>query len=92
MKITLIGSGNMGSALATQIAKAGHALVITGRNADKAKELARTTGSSIETIRFYWRAPPAPSSRTTLRLKAPTWSSWLRPTRMRWRRWGLPAI
>jgi 8-hydroxy-5-deazaflavin:NADPH oxidoreductase len=45
MKITLIGSGNMGSALATQIAKAGHALVITGRNADKAKELARTTGA-----------------------------------------------
>jgi predicted dinucleotide-binding enzyme len=45
MKITLIGSGNMGSAPATQIAKAGHALVITGRNADKAKELARTTGA-----------------------------------------------
>src|ERR1700675_182486 len=45
MKVTLIGSGNMGSALATQISKAGHALVITGRNADKAKELARTTGA-----------------------------------------------
>jgi predicted dinucleotide-binding enzyme len=45
MKITMIGSGNMGSALATQIAKAGHALVVTGRNADKAKELARTTGA-----------------------------------------------
>ncbi len=45
MKVTLIGSGNMGSALAAQISKAGHALVITGRNADKAKELARTTGA-----------------------------------------------
>jgi len=45
MKVTLIGSGNMGSALATQISKGGHALVITGRNADKAKELARTTGA-----------------------------------------------
>jgi 8-hydroxy-5-deazaflavin:NADPH oxidoreductase len=45
MKVTLIGSGNMGSALATQISKAGHALVITGRNADKAKELARATGA-----------------------------------------------
>jgi hypothetical protein len=45
MKVTLIGSGNMGSALATQISKAGHTLVITGRNADKAKELARTTGA-----------------------------------------------
>jgi 8-hydroxy-5-deazaflavin:NADPH oxidoreductase len=45
MKVTLIGSGNMGSALATQISKAGHALVITGRNVDKAKELARATGA-----------------------------------------------
>jgi len=45
MKVTLIGSGNMGSALATQISKAGHTLVITGRNVDKAKELARTTGA-----------------------------------------------
>src|SRR5512139_999130 len=45
MKVTLIGSGNMGSALATQISKAGHTLVITGRNADKAKELARTAGA-----------------------------------------------
>jgi predicted dinucleotide-binding enzyme len=45
MKITLIGSGNMGSALAKQISKNGHTLVITGRNADKAKELARATGA-----------------------------------------------
>jgi predicted dinucleotide-binding enzyme len=48
MKVKLIGSGNMGSALATQISKAGHALVITGRNADKAKELARTTGAAFK--------------------------------------------
>src|ERR1700675_4552798 len=45
MKVTLIGSANMGSALAPQISKAGHTLVITGRNADKAKELARTTSA-----------------------------------------------
>lgn len=45
MKVTLIGSGNMGSALATQLSKAGHALVVTGRNTDKAKDLARTTGA-----------------------------------------------
>lgn len=45
MKITLIGSGNMGSALAKQISRSGHTLVITGRNADKAKELARTSGA-----------------------------------------------
>jgi len=45
MKVTLIGSGNMGAALAKQISKAGHTLVITGRNADKARVLARTTGA-----------------------------------------------
>lgn len=45
MKVTLIGSGNMGSALASRISKAGHTVVITGRNADKAKELARTIGA-----------------------------------------------
>ncbi len=45
MKIALIGSGTMGSALAKQISKNGHTLVITGRNADKAKELARATGA-----------------------------------------------
>src|SRR5512137_2123250 len=48
MKVTLIGSGNMGSALAVRISKAGHALVITGRNADKAKELGRATGAAFK--------------------------------------------
>ena len=48
MKVTLIGSGNMGSALAARISKAGHALVITGRNADKANELARVTGAAFK--------------------------------------------
>lgn len=48
MKVTLIGSGNMGSALATRIAKAGHELVITGRNADKAKALAHATGAAFK--------------------------------------------
>jgi predicted dinucleotide-binding enzyme len=45
MNVTLIGSGNMASALATQLSKAGHAVAITGRNADKAKELARAAGA-----------------------------------------------
>ncbi len=45
MKVTLIGSGNMGSGLAKQLAKAGHSLVITGRNATKAQELARSVGA-----------------------------------------------
>jgi len=41
MKVTLIGAGNMGSGLAKHIAKAGHALVITGRDATKAQALAQ---------------------------------------------------
>ena len=45
MKVALIGSGNMGTGLAKQLSKAGHALFITGRNAEKAKELARVTGA-----------------------------------------------
>jgi len=48
MKITLIGSGNMGSALAKQIAKAAHTLVITGRNAEKGKALAQTVGAAFK--------------------------------------------
>ncbi|HXY21270.1 MAG TPA: NADPH-dependent F420 reductase [Burkholderiaceae bacterium] len=46
MKVTVIGSGNMGSALAKQIAKAGHSLVVTGRNSTKAKDLAQTLGAT----------------------------------------------
>jgi len=46
MKVTVIGSGNMGSALAKQIVKAGHSLVITGRNSAKAKDLAQMLGAT----------------------------------------------
>jgi 8-hydroxy-5-deazaflavin:NADPH oxidoreductase len=45
MKVTLIGTGNMGAALAKQITKAGHALVITGRDVAKTKDLATTVGA-----------------------------------------------
>ena len=48
MKVTLIGSGNMGSGLAKQISKAGHSLVITGRNAVKSTELARKVGATFK--------------------------------------------
>ena len=40
MKITLIGSGNMGSAFVKQLRAAGHQVRVTGRNAAKASELA----------------------------------------------------
>ena len=77
MKVTLIGSGNMGAALAAQISKAGHALVITGRNADKAKELARTTGAVFK---------------DKVRPMVRTWSSWPRLTRRLWRPCNLRGI
>ena len=48
MKVTLIGSGNMGSGLAKQISKAAHSLIITGRNAVKATELARKVGATFK--------------------------------------------
>jgi len=45
MNITRIGTGNMGSALARQLATAGHRLVITGRDTAKAQALARSVGA-----------------------------------------------
>jgi predicted dinucleotide-binding enzyme len=48
MKVTLIGSGNMGSGLAKLITKAGHPLVIVGRDAAKAQDLARATGATVK--------------------------------------------
>src|SRR5262245_56377719 len=39
MKVTLIGAGNMGSALAKQLARAGHQVRVTARNLDKAAAL-----------------------------------------------------
>jgi len=40
MKITVVGTGNMGSAFAKQLSSVGHIVRITGRNIDKAKTLA----------------------------------------------------
>ncbi|MFJ4143732.1 NADPH-dependent F420 reductase [Pseudomonas sp. NPDC089734] len=40
MKITVIGTGNMGSAFAKQLSSVGHTVRITGRNIDKASALA----------------------------------------------------
>jgi len=48
MNVTLIGSGNMGSALAKQISRTSHSLVITGRNAARASELARAVGATFK--------------------------------------------
>jgi 8-hydroxy-5-deazaflavin:NADPH oxidoreductase len=48
MKVALIGSGNMGSGLARKLSQAGHQLALTGRNADKAKALAKDTGGTYK--------------------------------------------
>lgn len=48
MKVTLIGTGNMGSGLAKHVAKAGHALVITGRDAAKGQALAQANRASFK--------------------------------------------
>ena len=40
MNITVIGTGNMGSALVKQFARAGHKVTVTARNSEKAASLA----------------------------------------------------
>ncbi|WP_437882050.1 NADPH-dependent F420 reductase [Pseudomonas sp. LRF_L74] len=40
MNITVIGTGNMGSAFVSQLSKAGHAVRVTGRDIGKARDLA----------------------------------------------------
>lgn len=42
MKITIIGSGNMGTGLTKQFAQAGHQITVTGRDLNKAQELAQS--------------------------------------------------
>lgn len=45
MKITVVGTGNMGSAFAKQLSSVGHIVRITGRDFDKAKTLAAQFGN-----------------------------------------------
>jgi hypothetical protein len=45
MKVTVIGSGNMGSGFVRQLAKAGHDVRVTGRNAERAQQLATAHGA-----------------------------------------------
>jgi predicted dinucleotide-binding enzyme len=48
MKISLIGTGNMGSALAQLISKAGYRLTLTGRDAAKAEKLAQGVSATYQ--------------------------------------------
>jgi len=45
MNITVIGPGRMGSGLVKQLTRAGHRVLVTGRNAAKAEALARKHGA-----------------------------------------------
>ncbi len=47
MKVTIIGSGNMGSGLAKQFAKAGQQVSLWSRNREKALEVAKQTGAEV---------------------------------------------
>ncbi len=49
MNITVIGSGNMGSAFVKQLTQAGHDVFITSRNSAKAQELAQAYGATAVT-------------------------------------------
>src|SRR5687768_11474630 len=45
MNVLILGAGNMGSALAGQLSRAGHAVRITARSPDKAQAVAAATGA-----------------------------------------------
>lgn len=47
MNITILGAGNMGSAFARQLTRAGHRVRITARNADKARAAAAASPGAI---------------------------------------------
>ena len=48
MNVTLIGTGNMGSALAKHLVAARHSLTLTGRDTAKGGALAQSTGAKFE--------------------------------------------
>ncbi len=47
MKVAIIGAGNVGAALATSIARAGHDVIITSRDADDAVRAATASGARV---------------------------------------------
>ncbi len=46
MKISVIGAGNMGSGFVKQLANAGHTVLVTARNSEKATEVAKANGAT----------------------------------------------
>ena len=47
LKIGIVGTGNIGGALATHWAKAGHELVISSRHPEELKDLAKSLGPKV---------------------------------------------
>jgi 8-hydroxy-5-deazaflavin:NADPH oxidoreductase len=45
MKVTIIGTGNVGGALGSSLVKAGHAVTLVGRDASKSREVASRIGA-----------------------------------------------
>lgn len=51
MKVLVIGAGNMGSGFVKQLTAAGHQVAVTGRNAEKARNVAQQYGDqAVESI------------------------------------------
>lgn len=50
MKIGIIGSGNMGSGLSTRLTAAGHDVLMTARDLDKARRVAQGISPKIEVV------------------------------------------
>jgi len=46
MKVSVIGAGNMGSGFVKQLANAGHTVLVTARNSDKAAAVAKANGAT----------------------------------------------
>lgn len=51
MRIGIIGAGNMGTALATRLAKAGHEITITAKNHSHAEKAAAAAGAKARAVR-----------------------------------------
>lgn len=50
MKVTVIGAGNMGSAFVKQLTRAGHQVIVTARNLEKAQTVAAANPGAIAVV------------------------------------------
>ena len=50
MRVGIIGAGNMGSAFARRLGAAGHDVLITSRNIEEAREVARSAGAKARAV------------------------------------------